>query len=53
MLIAGLFFIVGTTFNAAAQDLAMLIIGRIMLGCGVGFANQVNLFSFYAPACIS
>ncbi|XP_059457975.1 sugar transport protein 13-like [Corylus avellana] len=40
MLIAGIFFICGTILNAAAQDLAMLIIGRILLGCGVGFANQ-------------
>ncbi|KAF5178489.1 Sugar transport protein [Thalictrum thalictroides] len=40
MLIAGVFFIVGVILNAAAQDLAMLIIGRILLGCGVGFANQ-------------
>ncbi|KAL5701862.1 Sugar transport protein 13 [Ranunculus cassubicifolius] len=40
MLIAGVFFIVGVIFNAAAQDLAMLIVGRILLGCGVGFANQ-------------
>ncbi|KAF7837272.1 sugar transport protein 13 [Senna tora] len=40
MLIAGLFFIAGTVFNAAAQNLAMLIVGRLLLGCGVGFANQ-------------
>lgn len=40
MLIAGVFFIIGVVFNAAAQDLAMLIVGRILLGCGVGFANQ-------------
>lgn len=40
MLIAGVFFIVGVVFNAAAQNLAMLIVGRILLGCGVGFANQ-------------
>ncbi|XP_004511353.1 sugar transport protein 13 [Cicer arietinum] len=40
MLIAGIFFIAGVAFNAAAQNLAMLIIGRILLGCGVGFANQ-------------
>lgn len=45
MLIAGLFFDVGVIFNAAAQDLPMLIIGRVLLGCGVGFANQgVPLF---------
>ena len=42
MLIAGIFFIVGTIFNAAAVNLGMLIIGRILLGCGVGFANQVR-----------
>ncbi|XP_061992136.1 sugar transport protein 13-like [Rosa rugosa] len=54
MLIAGCFFIVGTILNAAAQDLAMLIIGRISLGCGVGFANQaVPLFlSEIAPTRI-
>ncbi|XP_009596744.1 sugar transport protein MST4-like [Nicotiana tomentosiformis] len=54
MLIAGCFFIVGVILNAAAQDLAMLIIGRILLGCGVGFANQaVPLFlSEIAPTRI-
>ncbi|CAN1807716.1 Sugar transport protein 13 [Linum perenne] len=41
MLIAGIFFLAGVVLNAAAQDLAMLIVGRILLGCGVGFANQV------------
>lgn len=41
MLISGCFFIIGVVLNAAAQNLAMLIIGRILLGCGVGFANQV------------
>eukprot|EP00250_Pteridium_aquilinum_P020700 c24911_g2_i1 orf=332-1915(-) len=45
MLIAGLFFDLGVILNAAAQDLPMLIVGRILLGCGVGFANQgVPLF---------
>jgi predicted MFS family arabinose efflux permease len=42
MLIAGIFFIAGVTFNAAAQNLPMLIFGRILLGCGIGFANQVS-----------
>ena len=41
MLIAGVFFLLGTVLNAAAVNLAMLIIGRLLLGCGVGFANQV------------
>lgn len=41
MLVAGLAFLAGSILNAAAQNLAMLIIGRILLGVGVGFANQV------------
>ena len=45
MLISGFIFIAGVAFNAAAQNLAMLIIGRVLLGSGVGFANQVILFS--------
>uniref|UniRef100_A0A1J3DPS3 Sugar transport protein 13 n=1 Tax=Noccaea caerulescens TaxID=107243 RepID=A0A1J3DPS3_NOCCA len=54
MLIAGVFFIIGVILNAAAQNLAMLIAGRILLGCGVGFANQaVPLFlSEIAPTQI-
>ena len=40
MVIAGAWFFVGAVINAAAQDLAMLYIGRIFLGFGVGFANQ-------------
>ncbi|XP_020246666.1 sugar transport protein 13 [Asparagus officinalis] len=54
MLIAGAFFLLGVIFNGAAQDLAMLIVGRILLGCGVGFANQaVPLFlSEIAPTRI-
>ncbi|EFJ31597.1 hypothetical protein SELMODRAFT_168853 [Selaginella moellendorffii] len=53
MVIAGLFFIAGAVFNAAAENLAMLIIGRILLGCGVGFANQaVPLYlSEITPTC--
>ncbi|CAK9318627.1 unnamed protein product [Citrullus colocynthis] len=45
MIIAGMFFIVGTMLNSTAVTLSMLILGRICLGCGVGFANQaVPLF---------
>ncbi|XP_050373174.1 sugar transport protein MST4-like [Argentina anserina] len=54
MLIAGILFLAGTAFNAAAINLAMLIIGRLLLGCGVGFANQaIPLFlSEVAPTRI-
>ncbi|CAK8573733.1 unnamed protein product [Lathyrus sativus] len=40
MLLAGVVFIVGTTMSALAGNLILLILGRILLGCGVGFANQ-------------
>ncbi|KGN57000.1 sugar transport protein 13 [Cucumis sativus] len=54
MLIAGVFFIIGTVLNTTAENLMMLIVGRISLGCGVGFANQaVPLFlSEIAPTRI-
>jgi MFS family permease len=45
MFIGGLVFLAGAIINAAAQNIAMLIIGRIFLGIGVGFANQVNQIS--------
>lgn len=51
MLVAGLAFLSGAILNAAAQNLAMLIIGRILLGVGVGFANQVPIcFKFRLPS---
>ncbi|KAG9441957.1 hypothetical protein H6P81_017811 [Aristolochia fimbriata] len=40
MLFGGLIFLVGTAINAAAINVAMLIIGRLLLGVGIGFANQ-------------
>ncbi|KAM0951896.1 putative major facilitator, sugar transporter, major facilitator superfamily [Dioscorea sansibarensis] len=36
----GVVFLVGAAINGAAKNVAMLIIGRILLGIGVGFANQ-------------
>ena len=41
MLAGGLSFLVGAALNGGAENIAMLIIGRILLGVGVGFANQV------------
>ncbi|URD80956.1 Sugar transport protein [Musa troglodytarum] len=51
---ASVFFLAGVVLNAAARNIAMLIIGRILLGVGVGFANQaVPLFlSEIAPVRI-
>ncbi|RWW05610.1 hypothetical protein GW17_00031101 [Ensete ventricosum] len=36
----GLVFLVGAALNGAARNIFMLILGRILLGIGVGFANQ-------------
>lgn len=41
MLLGGTFFFIGAVLNAAAVNLAMLIIGRMFMGFGVGFTNQV------------
>lgn len=40
MILGGASFCIGAILCAFAQDLAMLIIGRVCLGAGVGFANQ-------------
>ena len=41
MLLAGACFAAGVVLCSAATALGMLIVGRILLGLGVGFANQV------------
>lgn len=48
MVFGGLSFLVGAAVNGAAQSVAMLIIGRILLGVGVGFAGQVNIDRFFS-----
>ncbi|XP_062171223.1 sugar transport protein 8-like [Alnus glutinosa] len=49
---ASLFFVTGAMLNTVAKNIEMLIIGRLLLGAGVGFGNQaVPLFiSEIAPA---
>ena len=56
MILGGASFCVGAILCAFAQDLAMLIIGRVCLGAGVGFANQVyitSLLTVYLGASLS
>ena len=36
MAAGGLCFLAGASLNAAAQDVAMLVVGRILLGFGLG-----------------
>ncbi|CAN6459770.1 unnamed protein product [Victoria cruziana] len=48
----GISFLCGATLNASAVNLGMLLLGRILLGVGIGFGNQaVPLYlSEMAPA---
>jgi MFS family permease len=40
IIIGGINFLIGSALNAAAVDLEMLIIGRVLQGVGIGFGNQ-------------
>ncbi|EOX99091.1 Major facilitator superfamily protein [Theobroma cacao] len=40
MFIGGLVFLIGSILNGVAMNVGLLIIGRLLLGVGVGFANQ-------------
>jgi MFS family permease len=42
MLIGGSMFLVGALVNAAAANVAMLIVGRMLLGLGLGFSGQAT-----------
>ncbi|KAF7002257.1 hypothetical protein CFC21_017764 [Triticum aestivum] len=42
MVIGGSMFLVGSLVNAAAANLAMLIVGRMLLGLGLGFSGQAT-----------
>lgn len=42
ILVGSISFFLGAILNASAMNIAMLIIGRILLGVGIGFGNQVT-----------
>lgn len=52
MILGGFTFLVGGALNAGSENIAMLILGRIFLGIGVGFTNQATpvYLSEVAPA---
>ncbi|KAI9128806.1 hypothetical protein K1719_000289 [Acacia pycnantha] len=54
IIVGSLSFLAGAILNAAAENIAMLIVGRVLLGGGIGFGNQaVPLYlSEMAPANI-
>nr|CAB3452355.1 unnamed protein product [Digitaria exilis] len=43
MLLGGALFLVGSIINAGAMNIAMLVIGRMLLGFGIGFTFQVHI----------
>ena len=43
----GISFLVGAALNAGAVNLPMLLAGRILLGVGIGFGNQVRQNTFF------
>ncbi len=41
MICGGFAFVVGSVMQAAANHIALLVIGRVVLGVAIGFATQV------------
>ncbi|XP_047157674.1 sugar transport protein 5-like [Vigna umbellata] len=52
ILLGGTIFFIGGSLNGGAENIPMLILGRILLGFGVGFTNQATplYLSEIAPA---
>jgi MFS family permease len=42
MMTGGVLFLAGAALNGFAQEVWMLIVGRMLLGFGIGCANQVD-----------
>ena len=50
ILVGGVAFLAGSALGGAAFNVYMIIFGRILLGFGLGFANQVvKLLSLFFP----
>ena len=47
MFLGGLAFLIGAILNGIAMNVELLIVGRLLLGVGVGFANQVRDLSSF------
>ncbi|KAI5407995.1 Sugar transport protein 5 [Lathyrus oleraceus] len=41
ILFGGMLFLAGGSINGGAENIPMLILGRVLLGLGVGFTNQM------------
>lgn len=47
IIFGGISFLMGAAINASALSIAMLLLGRILLGVGIGFGNQVIFSSLH------
>ena len=47
ILVGSTTFLAGSALGGAAFNIYMLIFGRVLLGVGIGFANQVSVWLFY------
>ena len=47
MFIGGIAYFIGSILSGIAMNVKLLIIGRLLLGVGIGFANQVNFFLLF------
>lgn len=52
MSFGGILFLTGALLNGFAQKVWMLIVGRILLGFGIGFTNQVYINKILFVHCI-
>ena len=49
MLLGGVLFCAGALLNGFATAVWMLIVGRLLLGFGIGFTNQVRYYFYLFP----
>ncbi len=52
MISGGVAFVIGAALQAGAVNMGMLIIGRLFLGLGIGFANQASRALTHLPVRI-
>ncbi|CAD5196154.1 unnamed protein product [Musa acuminata subsp. malaccensis] len=51
MFLGGVNFLIGSAVNGAPMNVFVLILGRVLLGIGIGFANQGRLHVILCHLC--
>lgn len=49
MFFGGFVYLLGSVLNGIAESIIILIFGRLLLGVGIGFANQVKHIHYIIP----